>query len=115
MTTHITYKTAKRLKEFLGKDAPEPMMEQYYWVYDDGEDTGPLDKEDVCTKYGKMPKPEAHSYQLHDILSKPFCEAMAKNTPRWKPDNIGYSLFTAYFMGGLPQTEKALCEMMEGK
>lgn len=62
------------------------------------------------------------SYQLHDLLSKPFCEAFAKNLDEdnWPiakddPEEVSKRIWAEYYDGGLPAVEKALCEMMEAK
>lgn len=114
--THITYECAKRLKEFLGESAPEPMGRTYYWMSVEGVlDYGP-DLEHCECKCEKV-----NRYALHDLLSKPFCEAFSAAMER-KP---GVLLFKAthvftrcarpYYDGGLPAVEKALMEMMEAK
>lgn len=112
--THITYKTAKMLKEFLGESAPEPMNGKCYGH--DGK---------IFHTLAGYPHTLFPTYQLHDLLSKPFCEAMIKAGKEkqgisedmatdvladWSTE-IGY----AYFNGGLPAVEKALMEMMEAK
>lgn len=121
MTTHISYETAKKLKEFLGVSAPFPMRREV-WIIVDGKPkvnwVTPLGAE----LYGENKIP---AYELHDILSKPLCEAFVEAgkikfcfdedeitdfIADWSTD-IAY----AYWNGGLPAVEKALCEMMEGK
>jgi hypothetical protein len=94
--THITYATAKLLKEFLGISCPCP-----------------LDDNDW---YGRDVEGEAQypSFQLHDLLSKPFFEAMeAKLGVKYNGELS--MLGCRYFDGGLPAVESALVEMMEGK
>ena len=118
--THTNYEVSKRLKEFLGGNAPEPMLKHYYWKpYSGYKIFGPhtyneseADREQVCP-----------AYQLHDLLSKPFCEAMAKKigyptlSMNWSMRTKSSYLHTiwsnAYFKGGLPAVEKALMEMMK--
>ena len=116
MITHISYETAKRLKEFLGKKHPRPLTGKYWTEYATGE-IGELTiyavTDTVPTCSCDIPQ-----YQLHDLLSKPFCEAMAKYTEQ-KDSRLDASynsqcIWMAYWNGGLPAVEKALIEMMEG-
>ena len=106
--THITYKTAKRLKEFLGESAPEPMTHGY-WCKGCGQiqPYGPCDGHD---QYGAFP-----AYRLKDLLSKPFCEAMAKNKSplEWNEKGIYETICNHNYKGGLPAVEAALMEMMK--
>ena len=110
--THITHKTAKALKEFLGKSAPEPMKLKWYHP------GGTLSKYEP-TNFDGIP-----AYQLHDLLSKPFCEAFIKErfarglnceAAAWELTGYLERMINWYYNGGLPAVEKALCEMMEGK
>jgi hypothetical protein len=102
--THITFATAKLLHEFLGESAPEPMIDDWYALE-------PLDQREPCRKY-----------MLHDLLSKPFYEAMAgKYFPRGfalrvqRVDHIYKTICQSYWSCSLPAVEAALVEMMEGK
>ncbi len=116
MTTHISYKTAKALKAFMGESAPEPMCRSYYakshsngWlIYDDGD-------------YGTG---SVFAYQLHDLLSRPFCEVfrekvLLKDSRKfndvWTPRELGQILVMHYHDGGLPAVEAELMKMMGGK
>lgn len=125
MTTHISYKTAKMLKEeFLGESAPEPMNGEYtYSLYDTPPFVYEIAVEEHWPELGEEIK-KYPAYQLHDLLSKPFCEAMAKKHPHARyfdgkcedlPWEICLCLNEANFNGGMPAVEKALVEMMEGK
>lgn len=109
--THITHKTAKMLKEFLGKDAPEP-MEKAWWIIYHGKPE--IFYGDYGVHHDQFP-----AYQLHDLLSKPFCEAMAKAgtnvNGEYGERRISRHLSEIYFDGGLPAVEKALIQMMEEK
>lgn len=113
INTHISYKTAKALKEFLGDKAPEPMDTTL--AYCDGCMELIVSNIPVCphcASFGGYP-----AYQLHDLLSKPFCEAMSlkiygKNIWDLK---VFRELSNRYFSGGLPAVEKELLKMMEGK
>jgi hypothetical protein len=123
MNTHISYKTAKALKMFLGDKAPEP-MDSMVWA---------PSKKTFTIMDGREFYRDADyvfpAYQLHDLLSKPFCEAMAKiYGNNVKPlqilrchvieetgRDIRNLLSMAYYNGGLSAVEKALMEMMEGK
>lgn len=123
MTTHITYETAKRLKEFLGDSAPEPIAGDYtYCLYD----TPPFiyevnNLENWPPHIGEEVK-KYPAYQLHDLLSKQFCEAfldMLEKKKGWCPvdgnDELSQELAYKYFFGGLPAVEAELIKMMEGK
>jgi hypothetical protein len=121
--THTCFDVSKKLKEFLGESAPAP-MDGIHAYYCKG-----------CGTHGsyRIPKTEmacCHdnnynipSYSLHDLLSKPFCEAFGKNLdgddwPMAKddPELISKRFWAEYFDGGLSAVERALMEMMkEGK
>ncbi len=120
----ITYKTAKKLKEFLGESYPEPIVKQF-WIYE-----YPNNAHDfpfVCDgkNFGKKEKYPA--YSLEDLLSKPFCEAMSKvrhtkELPAlWCEEDtdgvfaVFYDIANAYHDGGMEAVEKCLCELMDGK
>ena len=111
--THISYKLSKALKEFLGKDAPEPMddLDYYTVAFDTPEHE----------KFGdKIP-----CYALHDLLSKPFCEAFVKVGKvkfGFDEDEVtdyiadwSTEMSYAYWNGGLSAVEVELFKMMEGK
>ena len=108
MTTHITYATAKRLKEFC-PELPDPIVEEWY-TFSGGRVNNPF--------RGKPP-----AYQLHDLLGRDFCEKMAlKIEPLATKGVVGFlimhiaaKIFGAYFNGGLPAVEAELCRMMEGR
>ena len=107
MNTHISYKTAKMLKEFMGESAPEPIDGIYIKV-------------GVCSNGPSYPR-----YALHDLLSKPFCEAFAKAVDKRREfqDRITWQIYqrvtrqlcARYWKGGMEAVEKALVEMMENK
>ena len=106
--THISYKTAKALKEFC-PDLPEPISEEWYTF------SGTI----VNNPFrGKPP-----AYQLHDLLSKPFCKAFFEKMSRRmksihhekEPWMLQSDLASEYYNGGLPAVEKALLELMEEK
>lgn len=100
MTTHISYKTAKALKEFLVDKAPGPMGGSWY------RESGVL-----------SPMYSVHieiypAYQLHDILSKQFCEAMDAKC-RHGYEDLGTMLFELNYAHGLPAVEAELMRMMD--
>lgn len=113
MSTHISYKVANKLKEFLGESAPNPIS-NYWWTLKNGYRVA-LYK--ACAGYP--------AYQLHDLLSEPFCDAMLKEGIRTQHlsqseyDEIKQdwpsTIAEIYFNGGLPDIEKALEQMMEAK
>ena len=94
--THISYKTAKALKDFLQESAPEPIDGIYIKV-------------GVCSNGPSYPR-----YALHDLLSKPFCEAFeAKVEWRWPASLPIYEkLCDEYYESGLPAVEAELMRMM---
>lgn len=109
MTTHISYKTAKALKEFLADSAPEPMDRKYFLIGAGSANPKPM-------KVFEPEKSLTPAYQLHDLLSKPFCEAMANKlkgvwTSLWVADKIA----GVYFDSGLPAVEAELIRLMEAK
>lgn len=116
MKTHISYETAKMLKEFMGESAPEPTDTAYWVTHQYTRDIFMAYKND-----GAQVDYIAPAYQLHDLLSKPFCFAMAdkmegENSEMINPyRDVHEVLSESYFVGGLPAVEKALVEMMEVK
>ena len=118
---YTTYEFSKRIKAFLGDKAPEPMKGEMgtIWIYDpECLDDGIL--QGVSLSAGDYP-----AYQLHDLLSKPFCEAVAEITDKNDPDEkhrkkigrviIAQELFAEYYKGGLPAVEEALVQMLKGE
>jgi hypothetical protein len=117
---HTCYEVSKRLKEFLGKDAPEPITPIWWDAHPPAVQRviGPAvdgyadnsNWRDLMREHNMPP-----AYQLHDLLSKPFFEAM-ENRMGNKDQNGSLSMLAChYFDGGMEAVEKALCEMMEGK
>ena len=113
MKVHTSYEVSKRLKEFMGESAPEPMDKKCY------EDKfGSI----VCAWYKSSSYP---AYQLHDLLSKPFCEAFVKVGAKrfgFGEDEItdfvadwSTEMAHAYWNGGLEAVEAALMKMMDGE
>ena len=111
--THITYETAKRLREFC-PELPEP-MEGGFWMVDE---TGRM-HELGDTRAGIWRT--VHKYKLHDLLPKCFCDrfAEAKCLKEGKPihwTDVSARLYQAYICsGGLPAVEAELMRMMEGR
>jgi len=108
--THTSYKVSKRLKEFLGESAPEPISQEHWCG-----GCGQIQPFGACDGVSDS----APAYQLHDLLSKPFCFAMAdkmegENSEMINPyRDIHGVLSESYFVGGLPAVESALMEMMK--
>jgi hypothetical protein len=103
---HTCYTTSIALKKFLHNSCPEP-LDKCYWINEHG-DIRSVYKEEVQEWYIPI-------FCLHDLLSKPFCEAM-ENRIGNKDQNGELSMLAChYFDGGIEAVEKALCEMMEGK
>lgn len=138
--THISYATAKALKEFLGDKAPEPMAQEYFIGHhkDEAMTWADCDNWHNNQMHGHNEKEIAvPAYQLHDLLSKEFCEAMVESGAtffiQWIADGhkkgrykklkanmpiedagwLAKELFHAYyFNGGLPAVEAELMRMM---
>lgn len=119
--THTSYKVSKALKEFLGKDAPAPMNKYLFWEKVKGERRPMLVNLEDRDYHDDRDVVFYPAYQLHDLLSKPFCKAMAKNLK--KPlgmycetdgaSNISKNLhFVYYWHNGLPAVEAELMRMM---
>jgi hypothetical protein len=112
--THISYEVAKKLKAFLGDSAPEPMVHEY-WVW---WSTNPSITDDYtfAKEHDGIP-----AYQLHDLLSKPFCEAFTKEYHKTKdiggtlPHALAQVIYTNYYEHGMEAVEKGLMRMMEAK
>lgn len=111
--THTSYELSKKLKEFLGKDAPEPIAKSW---------------SKYCPVCGLMEFESDHdcvcstipAYTLEDLLSKPFCEAFGKKLgpDEWpitydEPERIARWIQRRYWNGGYPEVEKCLLEMMK--
>ena len=118
----LSYEVCKRLKEFLGEDAPEP-IDSELWTHVPPK----ISSSDNCLKSMREHPYLTPVYKLHDILSKPFCEALAKKCdiekvyPKaftqcpWKEVLIRNILCSEYYDGGYPAVEKELMQMMEEK
>ena len=107
--THITYETAKRLTWFC-PELPEPMDREYHRKID----LTHLNEPEDANEYP--------AYQLHDILSREFCEAVANEMNKHKghgfpatTKGVSKVLAFAYIDGGLPAVEAELMKMREGK
>ena len=110
--THISYQTAKALIEFC-PELPEPMEHSY------------ISPEGVVYITIAPSSSDRPCYYLHDLLSKPFCEAfvtagklkqgisedLAETTLQDWPEVIG----KIYFDDGLPAVEACLMKMIGGK
>ena len=80
MRTHTSFEVSKRLKEFMGESAPEPMGGMYVALRAELINKKMTDFAEYCKKWyfvtaGVTGCP---AYQLHDLLSRPFCEAFVK-------------------------------------
>lgn len=112
--THISYECVKKIKAFLGKEAPEPMGHTWY------SPSGML----YTTNCPRTEK-ESPAYRLEDLLSRGFCEAFVKvGAAKFGFDEDEVTDFVAdwsteiayaYFNGNLPAVEAALLEMMGRK
>jgi len=124
--THISYECAKKLKEFLKDSAPEPMKPEFYVVEWQGtarQEVIFLSREHQRARINTCGQFLIPAYQLHDLLSEPFCEAFIGKHGPFKIDGVwmgsSYLLsihFThAFHFGGLHAVEKALIALMEEK
>jgi len=125
--THTSYKLSKALKEFLGDSAPEPMGLRVWAKVKSGPAKGDVLLIDYMP--GVVGIEQFPAYQLHDLLSKPFCEAMAnarakivfigkgmgKKFNKRTAEIIAHDLLNRYYDGGLPAVEAELFRMMEAK
>ena len=117
MRTHTSYEVSNRLKEFMGEGAPEPMGRGYY------RDCSSVTVLDGWTSGLEIEDPPA--YQLHDLLSRPFCEAFVKVGAKkfgFDEDEItdfvadwSTEMAYAYWNGGLEAVEATLIRMMDGE
>jgi len=116
--THITYATAKALKEFC-PELPEPMEDKYNYQYGKSGKLGDLD----LMGEGSKALTKIYGYKLHDLLSREFCEKMAlkieplvtKGVDGFLITHIATKIFGSYFNDGLPAVEAELMRMMDGK
>ena len=104
---HTNYELSKALKAFMGESAKHP-CDNRWWIESQAKPDGePFlfqdDDELVYRKTGIVCYP---AYSLEDILSRPFCKAMAKNHPHRKAldkydrgEDLAWD--TAYFLHGV--------------
>jgi len=118
MRTYISYEVSKRLKEFLGESAPCPADNLFYCPTEfdkPGKAPAIIEEFEILDGYEGFP-----AYQLHDLLSKPFCEALAKRLPNspiryfnlFKARTSSEILSENYYSGGLSAVEKELMKMI---
>lgn len=105
----LSYEVSKRIKEFLGEDAPAS-LESMWWCDYDG----------IRVAQGRNDKNMTWAYGLEDLLSRPFCHAMFMK--HMKPESFVFSfewktiakdIAEAYINGGYPGVEKCLLELMK--
>ena len=105
----ITYTTAKKLKEFLGKESPIPVCKEFWKKKKDALPSRILLCSGKCCDYvRKLP----YAYQLHDLLTDKFCMAMDLKIKGKTARDIANMIFVAYWDGGMEAVERALVEMM---
>ena len=113
--TYTCYAVSKALKEFLGESAPKPIKDYLgaIHLYD------PECESDGILQGVSVGDDDYPAYQLHDLLAKPFCEAMGKKD--WDVRFYGAAILGVeirtklsekYYSGGLPAVEKELMRMM---
>jgi len=86
---YINYKVCKKIKDTLGSDAPLPLDFQF-WA---------TDKILFTCAVTSLKSYDIPAYQLHDILSKRFCEAIAdlfESSALVNPTYIAICLLDAY-------------------
>ena len=118
MRTHTSYAVSKRLKEFMGEGVLEPMKPKYW-------SKGPYGLPGTLSKFQSCNMDSFPAYQLHDLLSRPFCEAFVKVGAKkfgFDEDEItdfvadwSTDMAYAYWNGGLEAVEAALMKMMDGE
>ncbi|MGD9642815.1 MAG: hypothetical protein AB7V08_08755 [Elusimicrobiales bacterium] len=64
---YVNYKVCKKIKDILGSDAPLPLDLKFFAT----------DKILFTCAVTSLKSYDIPAYQLHDILSKKFCEALA--------------------------------------
>src|SRR3990167_7107423 len=84
--THVNYAPAKALKEVLGNTQPIPLE----GVFEQYGKTGKIREGFDWMGEGSKAHTRHYAYQLHDLLSRPFCEAMAKIGIDGSEDYDGY-------------------------
>ena len=116
---HTCYEVSKRLKEFLGESAPEPIEDNKCAYY--GKDLMCYVPEESKTERHRYTF-DGYAYRLEDLLSKPFITAMEKKmySPEVLEDGYDemehyHQILNAWVDGGMEAVEKALLEMMEAK
>lgn len=106
MTAYLSHSTAKKLHIFLGDNAPKP-----------------LSQSESFDKVGAKTYPKYMRYQLHDLLGKPFCYAMAnKVCPIIIEDgfdiedywDIALKILCEYQSGGMQAVDTEVCKIMGG-
>lgn len=119
-TIYTSYTTSKKIKDFLGESAPEPINDDWWYCNDPDFPNSVKHGKDIYGMTGKDYGDPA-AYQLHDLLSKPFTKAMETklNEPFKDKDRLDYEIalkiFHEYRDGGMEFVERALLGMMEGK
>lgn len=114
---HTSYEVSKRLKEFLSEAAVEPMgntywVRHYYAQMVVGEWSEPILVTNGKTIVAKECSP---AYRLEDLLSRPFCNAMADKLCPCDAEQVCDKIYSAHKNGGLPAVQSALMEMMNEK
>lgn len=104
MTAYLTHATAKKLHIFLGDMAVKP-----------------LSQSESFDKLGRKTYPKYLRFQLHDLLSRPFCNAMeAKICPVIIDDgfdiedywDIALVILREYQSGGMEAVDAEICKIM---
>ncbi len=108
--THISYATAKALKEFLGDKCPKPLGKQW-WLYYPVACRAEIKDKDLAS-WGAETAP---AYRLEDLLSKKFGAALFPKLSWQEPKDVQDELYWAWLDGGLPAVERELMKLMEGK
>ena len=118
----LSYETSVKLAKFLGRNVPKPIDEKW-WCYISYPEKG-IKQTDVSDwrdgmLWGRKIIP---AYTLEDILSQPFCAAMAKKHPHARyfdgkcedlPWEINLYLNEAYYNNGFLSVEKELLKIIK--
>lgn len=118
----IQYTTAKKLKEFLGESAPRPIVNLYWPRIKGAKQPSRNHFVGCCPSCDKHDKEIGMlpAYQLHDLLSKPFCDAIQRKRygsafAKFTVEEMYKRLCAENYDGGMEAVEKCLLSLMDGK
>ena len=107
-----SYEVSEALNAFLGDTAPKP-LDDIFWSEKDSSGGHRRGSYAFITNMGEWSVKCFPAYTLEDLLSKPFCRAMAKKSKRvWHPDGISEMLWGYFYGGGFGGIERKLLRMI---